>query len=103
MNDEKNGDEQGYNGWANYETWLVNLWLQNEPGTEDDCRVISRREINKGGSAYSLGEELKHYVEDLMPDLGASMAADLLSAALGNVDWREIAEHYMEDYREDGK
>jgi len=27
MPDEAMPDEQGYNGWTNYETWAVNLWL----------------------------------------------------------------------------
>ena len=96
-----NKDEQGYNGWTNYETWLVNLWLGNEPGTEGDCRDMAVEEINGQDSAYQLGMTLKDYVEDILPDLGASLAADLMGAALSEVNWQEIAEHYLEDYRED--
>ena len=25
--------ERGYNGWTNYETWAVALWIGNEPGS----------------------------------------------------------------------
>lgn len=25
--------EKNYNGWANYETWLVKLWIDNEEGS----------------------------------------------------------------------
>jgi len=24
-----------YNGWTNYETWLVKLWIDNEQGSQD--------------------------------------------------------------------
>ena len=24
-----------YNGWTNYETWLVNLWMDNEQGSQE--------------------------------------------------------------------
>ena len=30
--------EQTYNGWTNYETWNVALWLQNDPGLYDLAR-----------------------------------------------------------------
>ena len=27
-----------YQGWTNYETWAVNLWLDNEEGVHDYWR-----------------------------------------------------------------
>jgi hypothetical protein len=35
-------------------------------------------------------------VDDLAPDLGASFPADLLGYALGEVDWHEIADAWIE-------
>jgi hypothetical protein len=35
-----------------------------------------------------------------MPDLGATMWADLLGAAFSEVNWREIAENFRDDLDE---
>lgn len=31
-----------YNGWTNYETWCVHLWLSNEEGSYRTCRGLVR-------------------------------------------------------------
>lgn len=89
-------DEKGYNGWANYETWLVNLWLTNDMGGCDAVETMSREAKDK----YALAHDIKDYVGDDMPELGVNMWADLLNAAFGEVDWYELAEHYWADFRE---
>ena len=90
-----------YNGWTNYETWNVALWLDNEPGTYEDARRIIRIEPDD----WQAGKNLREYVESL-PEIegtlsSASMAADLLGAALSEVSWDEIVGHYREDENED--
>jgi len=86
-----------YNGWINYETWNVALWLDNEQGSYDECRDMARN----ARDVYDLAKRLEAFVEEFKPDLGASMFSDLLSAALNEVDWQEIAEHYWTDTHED--
>ena len=66
-----------YNGWSNYETWCVNLWLDNKQGSYDDKRDIIRNASTK----YEAEKALEEYASEMLPDLGASMAADLLGAA----------------------
>ncbi len=85
-----------YNGWSNYETWNVKLWLDNEQGSSEEVRDMARR----ARSVNDLAESLKVMVNDAAPDLRASCFADLLNAALGEVDWYEIAESYYEEEHE---
>ena len=89
-----------YNGWTNYETWNVALWIDDEEGMYYEAReiVLDNWEDER---PWTAGETLKTWIEELMPDLGASMWSDLLTAALSEVNWTEIAEHYYEDDREE--
>ena len=74
----------GYNGWKNKETWLVNLWLGDyfaelqEEGTTIDADFVMLTveemcESNTTGSGFMI---------------------DLLNCALGEIDYREIAQFY---------
>ena len=97
-----------YNGWRNYETWAVALWIDNEQETQEQALEMARNAVDAAGMAegepyppeprHILADTLKTWVSDeLLPDLGATLAADLLGAAVSEVDWREIAEHYLAD------
>ena len=35
-----------YNGWYNYETWLVNLWMDNDQGSQEMWREHARESID---------------------------------------------------------
>lgn len=97
-----------YNGWKNYPTWNVHLWLTNDEGLYSYCLEIVR-ESRKSESKYDvpqrvyLADSLKDLVREteedggLLPDLGASLASDLLGYALDCVDWFEIADAFLED------
>lgn len=101
-----------YNGWKNYPTWAVNMWLSNDEGlyetvremvaemtaeTESTSKYWTLEESHK----YNVADMLKDWVcNDLAPDLGATFAADLLGYALGEVDWNEISAAWLEDASE---
>lgn len=104
-------NENTYNGWANYETWCTNLWLDNEEYTQSYCREVARdncelhytdnTEDEKLQAIRDTEDTIKDFVEsELIPEL-QGLAADLLGAALSEVNWREIAEHYVNDIWED--
>jgi hypothetical protein len=80
--------DQTHNGWANYPTWAVNLWLSND---EHSYRA-SRGVVDDAGDPFRGGADLKEWVEDRNP-LGAeaSLYQDLLGWALQIVDWEAVA------------
>ena len=91
----------GYNGWANYETWLVRLWMDNEKGTYDYWLEATERHVkgskDKDEAIRDLTSEVKQYHEEALPTL-EGFAADLLGAAMSAVDWRQIATSLVDDY-----
>lgn len=117
--------ESGYNGWTNKETWAVGLWVDNDEPTYSARIALVRAVLESAGEEYdddsagypipkgavSRADHQRHKVEDaieewvtgeLLPDLGASLAADLLNSAVAKVNWRELAEHWIEEVGEEG-
>ena len=80
-----------YNGWSNRETWLVSLWLNNDPASYD----LLRSACKKAGNAFSKAEWLESELQDEMCDLEleASLWSDLLGTALARVNWLEVIEN----------
>ena len=98
--------DSSYNGWKNYETWCVSLWLSNDEGLYHASRELAAEyveDLPASGGAWELGETLKSFVDDLAEETcpgsrsGASFVADLLGAALSEVDWLEIAENLLSE------
>lgn len=95
-----------YNGWRNYETWNVALWMDNEEGSQTywhekavevfDSAIAEKPFSKEERAKLDLSEIIKGEFEEEMPDLGASTYADLLNAAMSEVDWYEIASHLID-------
>jgi hypothetical protein len=93
-------DEKGYNGWKNYETWCIALWIDNEEGLYHEVCDMAYSYRHK--EDYELADALKEFIEEMNPlSNDASIWSDLLGAALSEVDWFEIAEHYKDNEEED--
>jgi hypothetical protein len=108
-----------YNGYANYETWCVTLWLENDQGSVEYWRDEARRhrkeaprceQVQEGlwtaqqAERFRLADQLKESFEDFHPFRGEHLAkpkdpdvySELLDAALSEVDWHEVAEAFLD-------
>lgn len=90
--------DKKYNGWANYETWLVNLWIDNDFGSDYWQEVAKELwdEDDPDKSQRLLADQMENEIAEHMPDL-KGLYADMLNAAFSEVDWDEIAGHYVEE------
>lgn len=77
-----------YLGWANYETWCVNLWLGQMGYFED---------IDYEMEKADLASQVKGFVEEFKPEIPNGMYSDLLNTAISCCDFHEIAEHALEE------
>lgn len=103
-----------YNGWKNYETWLVSLWLDNEEHSYNYWREAAE-EARQGAAdepsdyltpkqkeVYLLARRLKEEVRESVEGdertggVPRGMAHDLIGAAFDEVDWDSIAEGFLE-------
>ena len=89
-----------YDGWANYETWCVNLWLSSDLSRywddaaqdawddAEDTKIWTRKE----SACFALAGRMKEEFSEASPlNDGGSMYSDMLNAALSEVNWHEIA------------
>lgn len=96
-----------HNGWRNYETWAVNLWLTNDAGSSEYWAEAAADQMRRArmfphnvftvseDARYQLADMLKDEITDLAPSL-EGVYADLLNAALSEVEWSEIANAWLE-------
>jgi hypothetical protein len=72
-----------YNGWTNYETWNMNLWVQNEEGSYN---YMIENKPYTAVKAERIGLEI---FPNGTPDMDTKEEMD-------NVNWDEIAEAWNE-------
>jgi hypothetical protein len=93
--------DKTYNGWTNYATWRVNLEIFDNTSLEDFDGIDDKVDPELV-CAYTLGEALKeraeYYIECTSEE---GLARDYALAFLSDVNWHEIAEHMIEDAKEE--
>jgi hypothetical protein len=82
-----------YNGWTNWETWNVNLWLTNDEGSYAWLMDAAKRAIATDPDDDDDQERiLAAYLQVMVPDSG--FVGD--SVSWHRVNWREIAAAALE-------
>ena len=109
-----------YNGWTNHATWKVGLecfdgwaisdtfesgeWLEIMRGELADLNKGHRSEMTDDAKAYLFHAYMVSYIADYIRELPTSWVEDVkdntlqgwLISWLDQVNWRELAEHYLE-------
>ena len=105
--------EKGYQGWTNYETWNVKLWIDNDQSSYNYWQDRAKEALKEAKpSQYftkeqeavnmlreALKEAIEAQAEDMLENSNnqASCMADLLHSAVSEVNFQEIAKSLIED------
>lgn len=93
---------RAYNGWSNYQTWAVNLYL-GDYFTERTTEYIEQGgEVSAHDVADVLRNDFGEFIYDRFPDNDKregidNLVADLFSSATDVIDWLELAEAYLDN------
>jgi len=95
-----------YNGWKNYQTWLLYAWLTNDAEMYDETMRMTSEWVE--GQYFDpitgLTDELRECVAYQI-NLGDDHAwspffRDLLDNTLADIDWHAIAVSFHDDYED---
>lgn len=90
----EDGPYNPYNGWPNYETWDVKLWIDNDRQLYQETQELVMEAEGRAGAVDAL-MELLVALNPLAED--ANTFSDLMTHALGQVDWFRIADSIAEE------
>lgn len=95
-------DTQKYNGWTNYATWLVSLHFDYLDFTDDvESGVFD--DMDADGIRCHVASWIQELVESYLDEIVSTnncFVLDIMNSTLNDVDWHDIADHYVDDIQE---
>jgi len=111
------GDDHSYDGWCNYETWAVHLWLTDHQSSYAYCRDLAQKCVEAAPTCRQVREKIWSemdaprflFADSLKDQIGQlnplankpSLFSDLLNSAIQEVDWHEIADAFLNEMQID--
>ena len=103
----KTNEDRKYNGWTNYPTWNGKLWIDNEEAeyrfwlNESRAAIAMQdegpRKLERAAQALAQELQGQHEESTRITRMQTGWQQDCLGWALGEVNWFEIAEAYVEE------
>ncbi len=105
-------DDKTHDGFTNFETWAVAVWIDDDRTNyhywRDEARrhcslALEREQVAEGiwtpeqAVRFCLADQLREEFTDNSPVTEPDVYADLLDAALSAVNWEEVAGHILEE------
>jgi hypothetical protein len=108
MKEDIYGDE-GHEGWKNQATWGAALIIDNDQSLQEEVLSIAKESMQVQGDdmdkVIDFEDKIRDFVENIIEDETTKvgeMGSQLMNIALGQIDWREMAEHFMGKAKEIG-
>ena len=87
-----------YNGWDNYETWLLNCEMFDSMHAQEIFELLGYEQGQDLPSAYEVGVRLKDFVAEYISDCsGEPVVKRWAMVALDSVNYLELGTHLVFD------
>lgn len=90
-----------YAGWTNHETWNANLWLDERWQDSELVACMATDLFSSYGDTEEIAGILAVSIKTLFienaPELENGFYMDMILSSIHEVNWYEIAQHYVEN------
>lgn len=92
-----------YNGYTNYQTWNIVLWVRNDEGNYDTIIDALKYITQEHEDITEQADALQEFIgtELMFTSDPVGIAADLLQNAVSYINWYEVLEALLEDLDQD--